>query len=321
MRLLGAADIEGALPMRSAMQVMREALVAITDGMAPVAQRQALPLEAGTGLVMGAAAEGVGMIAKLVSVMPGNAGHGLPGTLGSALLADHETGRPLALLDGTALTAWRTAAVSACAIDALAREDARTGLLIGCGTQAATQLVALVTARRLRKVRVYALDQDHVQDFIGHYSPRMAAELEAVDSLDQAVAEADIILCITNSREPVFDAGQLTPGCHVSGIGSFSRDMCEIDPALAGRARVFVESRETAMAEAGELIAASESGLSNPTGWTPLGEVFAGRATGRDSADELTLFKSVGHALFDLYYARAVYDFAAAARMGTEWTP
>lgn len=321
MRLLGAADVEAALPMRSAMDVLRRALITVADGTARVAQRQSLPLASGTGLVMAAAGEGVGILTKQVSVMPGNPAQGLPGTVGTALLSDPDTGQALALMDGTALTAWRTAALSACAIDALARPEARNALMIGCGTQAATQLVGLVTARRLRHIRVHGLDPGRVRQFVDHFAPRISAELEAAESLAAAVAEADIIITVTNASEPVFDAADIAPGCHVNGIGSFRPGMCEIDPQFAGRARVFVESRATAAAEAGELVAAEEAGLTDRGDWTELGDVLAGRAEGRRAEDELTLFKSVGHAVFDLYYARAVFDAAAAAKLGTEWQP
>lgn len=321
MRLLNAAEIEAALPMRAAMKVMRQAFMSIARGDASIAERQSLPLDAGTGLLMGAAHDDIGIAAKVVSVMPGNPNQGLPGTIGAVSLMDPQTGQPLALMDGTALTAWRTAAVSGCAIDALARPDARSALLIGCGTQAPTQLVAMITARRLDCIRVHALDELRLNDFIDHYEPRVSARLEAVSSLDEAVANADIIVTVTNSADPVFDIRHLAPGCHVNGIGSFRPGMCENDPGIVGNARVFVEARDTAAAEAGELISAAQAGLCEVSDWTELGRVFAGEAEGRRDAEELTFFKSVGHAVFDLHYARAVYDAAEALRLGTEWQP
>lgn len=320
MLLLSAAQIEAALPMPRAVEVMREAFVVISEQRAQVAQRQALPLESGTGLLMGAAVENIGIAAKVVSVMPGNAARSLPGTVGSLLLMDPETGRPMAFMDGTALTAWRTAAISACAIDQLARPESHKALLIGCGTQASTQVLGMDAVRDLGEIAVHASDQQQVADFIDTHQARVKARLLPADPLPEFVVGSDIIVTATNSHRPVFDANDVRPGCHINGIGSFRHDMCEIDPALVGRAKVFVESPTTAADEAGELVAAVQAGQSRVEDWTELGEVIAGRAGGRDNEQQLTLFKSVGHAVFDLYAARAVFDAARAQGLGHAWT-
>lgn len=321
MRLLSERDIRTALPMPEAVGVMARAFCAISTGQAAVAERQPLPLANGTGLLMGAAEAGVGLCAKLVSVMPGNPALGLPGTIGALLLADDATGRPLALLEGTALTAWRTAAASACAIDVLARPEARQALLIGCGTQAATQLLGMDAVRQLDCIQVHGLEPARVDAFVEAHRDAVRARLETVTDLTAAVAAADIVVTVTTAERPVFDIDHLAAGAHVSGIGSFRRGMCEIDPALAEHAAVFVESRQTAGQEAGELVAAREANMTSPAAWAELGEVLAGERPGRADASQLTYFKSVGHALFDLHAARAVYDRAEAAGLGQAWTP
>jgi len=319
MKLLSSAHIRAALPMPHAVAAMRGAFIAISTDSGAVADRQSLPLAGGTGLLMGASADGVGIAAKLVSVMPGNAALGLPGTIGSLMLMDDATGQPLALMDGTALTAWRTAAVSACAIDVLAAADARNALLIGCGTQATTQVLGMDSVRDFDSIAVHASDPGQVAAFIEAHQHQVRARLLPVSNLPETVARSNLIVTATNSSRPVFDAADVKPGCHVNGIGSFRPGMCEIDPALTATATVFIESRLTAETEAGELIAAVEAGLSRVRDWTELGEVLSHAREGRTSTDQVTMFKSVGHALFDLHAARAIYDSARKQELGEDW--
>lgn len=321
MRLLSAADIEAAWPPGDAIATMAEALRAVADGDGHVPERQALPLPGLTGLLMGASRQGTGLIAKLVSVAPDNPIHGLPGTLGTTLLADDVTGRPLALFDGTALTARRTAAVSACAIDVLARRDAHQALLWGCGTQATALVRALDRVRDFESIAIHARSPQRVATFIERQQPGLRARLVPARDAGRELSEAQVVVTATNSESALFDAEQIAPGTHLCAIGSFRAGMCEFDPSLCRHARVFVESRETAGLEAGELIAARAAGWTEPAEWTVLGEVLAGRSRGRTDDAGITLFKSVGHGLFDLYAARAVYDRALETGLGTTWSP
>jgi ornithine cyclodeaminase len=319
MRLLAATDIAHALPMDRAIGAMAGAFVDITAGRSRVAERQGLSVDGGTGLLMGAAGDGLGIAAKVVSVMPGNSARGLPGTLGLLLLMDDVTGQPLALMDGTAFTARRTAAVTACATDLLARKDARRAILFGCGAQAQTQLLGLDIIRDLEVIEIQGGAPGQAEAFIAQHASRVETPLVAVRALEESLAAADIIVTATNSELPLFTTDQVSPGVHISGIGSFRAGMCENDPTLAVRASVFVESRLTAMAEAGELIEAVESGISEPANWAEVGEVISGQAPGREQAVQVTFFKSVGHAVFDLYAARLVHDMSSELGLGTEW--
>jgi ornithine cyclodeaminase len=321
MRLLSAADIESAWPVDAALETMSGALRAIAEGQGVAPERQHLSLPGLTGLLMGASAPGHGLLAKLVSVAPGNPARGLPGTLGAVLLADDATGRPLALLDGTALTARRTAAVSACSIKALAQRETHSALLVGCGTQAASLVRTLDALDRFETIFVHARTPGHADDFIAGHQPGLHARLQSVREPGPALAEARVIVMATNSEQPLFDADQFVPGTHLCAIGSFRAGMCEFDPALCRRSRVFVESRATAAAEGGELIAAREAGWTEVSAWTELGEVLAGEKPGRTDDREITVFKSVGHVLFDLHAARAVYDRALELGLGTTWNP
>lgn len=321
MRLLTAADLVRVLPLKETLAPIRTAFRAITEQQGVVAERQALPLAGGTGLVMAAALPGQGLAGKLVSVVPGNAERGLPGTLGLLLLMDDATGEPLALMDGAEFTALRTAAVSACATDLLARPGARVATLFGCGTQARAQLDGLVAVRQLDEIRVVGHAAGDAAAFVAAHQPVMAVTLVALDDARAALEGSDIVVTATNSAHPVFSADALEAGAHVAAIGSFRPGMIENDPALAARCQLFVESRDTAQAEAGELIAAAEQGLTQVADWTEIGEVLAGSRPGRTAAGARTLFKSVGHALFDLVLARAAWERAQAEGLGTEWSP
>ncbi len=321
MLLVTADEIPGLLPMAEAIQTMREAFVSISNGDLEVADRQALKLDGGTALVMGAARSGVGTAGKLMSVIPGNRDRGLPGTVGMLLLMDGETGEPLALMDATALTARRTAAANGCAIDLLARSDALTGLLVGCGTQATEQLLMMDTVRGLREIRVMGADPGESGSFADRMQERVGASLRAVSDPAAALEGVDLVISATTSIEPVIPGSAVPDGCHVSGIGSFRPDMREFDRALLERAGIYVESRATALEEAGELIDARAAGITAPEQWTEVGEVLAGRSPGRVEPGQVTFFKSVGHAAYDLFAARAVFEAARARGAGREWKP
>lgn len=321
MRLISAQDIAQLLPMRRAIPLMRAAFRMITDQQASCAPRQALQVDSGTSLVMGAAQGEQGIMVKLVSVMPSNPGKGLPGSIGLLLLMNPDTGEPLALMDGTSLTAIRTAALNACAIDLLARRESRVALLIGCGTQAAAQISGLLAVRELDQVRVMSQNPERAAAFVRLQREQWDVDLVSVAGPAAALDGVDIIVGATNSLEPIIPGRLVPAGCHVSGVGSFRREMCEFDAELLLRSSLFVESRETAGEEAGELIRLVETGVSRPQDWTELGEVFSGARPGRRQQDEITFFKSVGHAVFDLFAARYIWQRAEEQSLGAEWQP
>ena len=321
MRLISAQEIALLLPMKRAIPLMRSAFRMITDQQASCAPRQAMQVDSGTSLVMGAAQDEQGIMVKLVSVMPSNPGKGLPGSIGLLLLMDPDTGEPLALMDGTSLTAIRTAALNACAVDLLARRESRVALLIGCGTQAAAQISGLLAVRELEQVRVMSQSPERAAAFVQLHRERLDVDLISVAGSEAALDGVDIIVGATNSYEPIIPGRLVPAGCHVSGVGSFRREMCEFDAELLLRASLFVESRETASEEAGELIQLAETGVSRSQDWTELGEVLSGVRPGRQQQDEITFFKSVGHAVFDLFAARYIWQSAEEQSLGTQWHP
>ena len=311
--------------MSEAIPLMGAAFLAISQSSAQAVERQALKLESGFSLLMSATAKSQGVVAKLVSVFPGNSSRGLPSTTGMALLADDQDGRTLALFDATALTAWRTAAAVGFATHLLSRPDVKTGLLIGCGTQARAQLLAMDAARPLREIRVMARDPQRVREFVERVRGEVRAELHIVGGEEadrtNAVSNADVIAAATTSTVPVIPGSIVQPGCHVSGVGSFRPGMSEFDQDLIRRATIYVESRHTASAEAGELIAGIEAGATEMSSWRQVGDVVDGKTEGRSRHDEITFYKSVGHAVFDLFAASAVYRHAEARDLGTKWVP
>lgn len=319
MRLLDAKTIHELMPMRAAIDVLRPAFEMISQRQGVVTERQVMPLDGGTGLVMGAAGEGVGIACKLVAVMPGNTELNLPGTVGLVALLDDQTGMPLTVLDGTVLTALRTAALNGCAIEALSRESASTGLLVGCGAQATAQALAMTAVREFREFRVLGRDPERTSRFARSLEHTLAMRIKLETDPDEAVRGVDVITAVTNSDSPVVSGARIPRGCHVSGMGSFRPDMQELDLDLVAGSAVFVESREVAQLEAGDLIIAQQSDVTRPEQWTELGEVFSGDRPGRGDEAQITFFKSVGHPIFDLVMARALYDAAEHKNAGLKW--
>jgi len=322
MLLLRREDIEAALPMPEAIGLMGQAFGAISGSSAKVAERQVLDCGSGHALLMGAFAPGRGIVGKLVTVMPGNQAAGLPVSSGLAVLVDGRDGSPLGLLDATALTAWRTAAAAGFATRLLSSPDAALGVLVGCGTQARAQLLAMDSVRNLKEIHLLARDFRRAERLARTLRPLLKADLVVAGSQADwsgVLRRADIITAATTSATPVIDGHDVPAGCHVNGIGSFRPEMREFDETLVARADIYVESRETAEVEAGELIAARDRGVTRVEEWREIGELTPGESARGGSTDRISFYKSVGHALFDLFAASEVCRRAAASGLGTEW--
>jgi ornithine cyclodeaminase/alanine dehydrogenase-like protein (mu-crystallin family) len=315
MKLLtvAAENIPKLLPMPDAVEAMKSAFASLSAGRVVAPQRGAVPVEEvdGVTLIMGAYAPGEGLAAKAVSIFNRNRDLGKRVVSGLVLILDPESGEPIGLLDGGSLTAWRTGAATGAATDLLALPDARIGALIGAGVQARTQLLAMDAVRSLERVRIHALDPGEVDRFMERTQPEVQARLEGAPSADAAIEGAQVVCAATNSPAPVFDGRLLDPGTHVNAIGTFTLDRREVDLATVGRSTVFVDRVESALKEAGELVAAIDAGVTRPEDWTEIGDVVSGRAAGRTRADEITFFKSVGHAVQDVVAASRVMRRAA----------
>jgi len=310
MKLLtvAAEDLPKLLPMRDAVEAMKSAYAALSAGRVVAPQRGVVPVNEmdGVSLLMGGYVPGEGLASKTVSIFNRNRDLGKPVVTGLVLVLDPESGEPIGLLDGGALTAWRTGAASGAATDLLARPDARVGALIGAGVQARTQLLAMDAVRELETIRVCGLDGRQVAGFIERMQPEVGARLEQVRSADEAIDGAQVISTATNSPTPVFDGRKISSCTHLNAIGTFTLNHREVDLVTVERSTVFVDLVEAALAEAGELVAGVEAGVTRPDEWTEIGRVASGDAPGRTHDDQITFFKSVGHAVQDVVAASRV---------------
>jgi ornithine cyclodeaminase/alanine dehydrogenase-like protein (mu-crystallin family) len=256
---------------------------------------------------------------KAVCIMPGNPGRGLDAHQGVVTLFDGETGEPTAILDASAITEIRTAAVTAVATSALARQDARVLAVIGAGTQARAHLQALARVRDFDEVRIYAPTQAHARAAAEH-AIGARAEPSVAASAQEAVRDADVVVTATSSREPVLRHAWLKAGAHVNAVGASTPRAREIDTATVAASALFCDSRESLRNEAGEFQLAIAEGLiaGERHVRAELGEVLAGIAPGRRDASELTLFRSLGLAVEDLAAAERAVATARDLGIGTE---
>ena len=318
--MVSQREIAGLLPMAACMEAMADALQALARGEVVLPLRSVLLLPGGRGAfaVMPAVVGGEALAVKAITVLPGNHGTGYDSHQGAVLLFEGDHGSLRAILDASALTAIRTAAVSGVATRALARDDAGDLALLGTGVQADTHLEAMQAARRLRRVRAWSRNPEHVRAFVDRAARRSGIAVEAAASAREALQGADLVCTVTASREPVLRADWLAPGTHVNAVGASVPSARELDSDTVARARLFVDRRESALAEAGDfLIPRAEGRVDDNHIQAELGEVLLRRRPGRLSPTDLTVFKSLGLAVEDLAAARLVHARALEAGAGT----
>jgi ornithine cyclodeaminase len=320
--VLSHRDVLAALPPQACAEAMAAVLAGHARGETFMPLRSVMmPPDAPgfMGLMPGwSRGDGTGTFAlKTVCIMPGNPARGLDAHQGLVTLFDGETGVPTAILDASAITAVRTAAVTAVATGALARPDATTLAVLGAGTQALAHLNALASVRAFERVWVYAPTTAHAEDVAS------AAELASVTvaaSAQQALRDADVVVTVTSAREPVLRREWLKPGAHLNAVGASSPRNREIDTATVAASALFCDSRESLRNEAGEFQLAVTEGLISGDEHVraELGEVLAGTAAGRRDAGELTMFRSLGLAIEDLAAAQCAVATAMEQGIGTE---
>jgi ornithine cyclodeaminase/alanine dehydrogenase-like protein (mu-crystallin family) len=256
---------------------------------------------------------------KTVTVFPDNPRRGLPTVQALVVLIDGVSGAHLAVMDGTSLTAIRTGAASGLATDLMARSEAAAVAVFGAGVQARTQLEAVCRVRAIRRASVYDADPSAADRFAAEMSHCLGVPVERADTPARNLAGADVVCTATSSCRPVFAEGELPAGAHVNAVGAYRRDMAEIPAAVVCRARVVVDHRAAALAEAGDLLQPLQQGLIEQSHFgTELGEVVLGRSPGRRRADEITLFKSVGVAIQDLCAAARALENARRLDLGLQ---
>jgi len=317
--LLTESDVRAVLPMPDLIEAMEQALAAFSAGRVAQPVRQVVEVGADRNFfaVMPAALDDAAAVgAKLVTVYHHNDARGLPSHLATIVLLDHETGALTALLDGRYITEARTAAVSAVSARRLARPDASVLAILGSGVQAHSHLAALRHVAGLREVRVWSPHAERREAF-ARETTSPALPVRATADAAAAVGGADLIVLATASRAPVLEHADVADGAHVMAVGACRPDQREMPTALVRRARVYVDSRASALAEAGDLllpIAEGAIGADHIAG--ELGDLVAGRIAGRRSPAEVTVFKSLGMAVEDVAAARLAVERARAIGRG-----
>jgi alanine dehydrogenase len=294
--ILSVDAVRRLLRMEDLIPVMEQALSDLSAGRAVQPVRQVVPVAEHRGFLGVMPAYDGALGAKLVTFYPDN--RGIPTHHAMILLFKPETGEPLVIMDGGLITEMRTAAVSAVATHRLARPEASVLALLGSGVQAGSHLEALRLVRGFREVRVWS--PQGAPSFAQRHGIRAAA------SAGEAVRGADVVVVATTSKTPVLKGEWIAEGTHVNAVGACRPDWRELDDAAVARGRIFVESREAARLESGDVIAAGGA-------FAEIGEILSGAKPGRESADEVTLFKSLGVAVEDLLAADLVHRRAVEA--------
>ncbi|MEU5052105.1 ornithine cyclodeaminase family protein [Streptomyces sp. NPDC021096] len=327
MLVLGRSQVEGLLEMDALIDALAVAMADLSAGRASAPDRVAALVPGRQGLLAampGYVPSAPVLMSKLVSLFPRNAGTALPTHQAVIMVFDPDTGEPTALLDGTAITAARTAACSALSARLLAREDATVLAVLGTGAQARSHAHAISRVRPVRQIRVAGRDPAKAAALAGELSDALEADVRAAPSYAAALDGADIVAATTHCLEPVVRRPWLTPGVHITSVG-YNPDGREIDDATVAQALVCVESRQAALAPfpagSNDLLLPIRDGLITPDHvHAELGELLAGTKSGRTSPGQITLYKSVGVAAQDAAAAALVVAAARERTVGEEIT-
>lgn len=319
--ILNEAEVEELLPMPECISVMEEAFIALARGEVDQPLRTIFRPQNVKGVMAMMPAFRAGQFPlfglKAICVFPGNAAIGKDAHQGGVMLFDGVTGELLALVNASAITAIRTAAVSGLATRVLSKEDASDLTIIGAGVQARPHLRAMACVRKISRVRIAARRLESAEQFAKEMQPQFPFPIEPVEVSAAAVRGADIIVTSTTSREPVLKHEWVSDGAHINAIGTFSPKAREIDTATMVAASLFVDRRESAFNEAGDYLIAAEEGAIGPEHIrAELGDVLTGAHPGRESPGEVTLFKSLGLAIEDLAAVAHLYRTARKSGAG-----
>lgn len=320
--ILSHLQVVELLPMKECITVMREALSALAAGEVHQPLRTIIrpPDAAGLMGLMPSYISGdrAAFGLKAICVFPANPAKGMDSHQGAVLLFSAETGEVLAMMNASAITAIRTAAVSGVATDLLAREDASDLTIIGAGVQARSHLAAMSEVRLIKRCRVASRHFEHAQEFADEMRTDYTFPIEAVKSVEEALASAEVIVTATNAVEPIVKREWISSGAHLNVVGASTPDAREVDSATMAAASVFVDRRESTVNEAGDYLLALRDGAIKPDDIrAEIGEVITRDQPGRTSPEEITLFKSLGLAVEDLATAEYLYRKANELNRGT----
>ncbi len=325
MILLSKEDIKRVITMKEMIEAMKTAYKMTVDGTVQSPLRTVIEAENGSFLFMPAYAPEMEAAAlKVVDIFPGNAANGLATSPAQVMLIDGKTGYVIALLDGTYITAFRTGASTGAAFDLLAKENCRKGAVIGTGGQAAAQLEAMLAARPLEEVRIYSRNTEKCEKFAKEMEEELAsygAKILPASSSDECIEDADLIITVTTSSEPVFDGTKVKPGATISAVGNYQPHKHELDPAILPRAsKIICDFKDAVLSESGDLLIPMADGIiSEADIQGSLGDVVNGAIPGRENDEEIIVYKTVGVAAQDLVAAKIIYDKALTSGIGTRW--
>lgn len=316
MRVIGREFVRQHLTYPEAIRLVRAGMMTLSNGQSLQPLRSILRMAEGRmfGLMPGALGEWDSFGAKLVSVFPGNGAQGLQSHQGGILMFEPETGKPVALVHAGEVTGIRTGAASAAATDVMARPDADVLTLVGYGEQAASHLHAIAQIRTLKTVWVTGRSAQKADAFAREQSALTGLDVRAEPDIARAVEQADIVCTITASAEPLVTSDQVKPGTHVNAVGSSYAGPVEIDNALVARARFIADHRAGVLEQGAEFLSAKAAGLIDDDHVVgEIGQVYLGQLAGRTSAEEVTVYKSLGHIVQDLVCGQFLAEKAEAA--------
>jgi len=313
MRFIDREEVARRLTYEVCIPIVRNAMIAFSRGETKQLLRSIIPLSEGRlfGVMPGAMGAHGAFGAKLISVFHENFAKGIQSHQGLVILFDPESGAPVCVVHAGEITAIRTAAASAVATDALARKDARRLALLGYGEQAATHARAIGKVRDIESIVVWGRSHDRARAFAERMQAELGLPAAAAASVKDAVAKADIVCTVTTASEPILKGEWVRPGTHLNLVGSGLAGPVEVDNDLVVRSQFIADSREGVLSQGAEFLRAKAASLIGDDHIVAeIGQVLAGEIVGRRSAEEITVYKSLGHVVQDLASAWALYSQA-----------
>ncbi len=311
MRFIDREEVATRLTYDVCLPIVREAMIAFSKGETKQLLRSMIPLSEGRffGVMPGAMGAHAPFGAKLISVFQENFARDIQSHQGLIILFDPETGAPVCVVHAGEVTAIRTAAASALATDVLARKDAHRMVVLGYGEQAAAHMRAMLHVRKLDSITVWGRSAERARAFAERMQPQLGVAVRTAASVQEAVAEADIVCTVTAAAEPILKGAWIRPGTHVNVVGSSYAGPVEVDSDLVVRSRFIADSREGVLQQGAEFLRAKAAGLIGDGHIVAeIGQVLAGDVEGRRSEEEITVYKSLGHVVQDLASAWALYS-------------
>jgi len=313
MRFIDREEVARRLTYEICIPIVRHAMIAFSKGETKQLLRSIIPLSGGRffGVMPGAMGAYAPFGAKLISVFHENFARGIQSHQGLVILFDPETGTPVCVVHAGEITAIRTAAASAVATDALAREDAHRLAILGYGEQAATHARAISKVRSLESISIWGRSPERARAFAERMQAELAVPVAAAGAVEEAVGNVDIVCTVTSAADPILKGAWVRPGTHLNLVGSSYAGPVEVDNDLVVLSRFIADSREGVINQGAEFLRAKAAGLVGDDHIVAeIGQVLAGEIEGRRSPEEITAYKSLGHVVQDLASAWAIYSQA-----------